>query len=213
MWSNAMASAKEYGDYTSALSETSKEVDKVAVAKAQASTLVDMMKTNANNWTPGDPNNLAAQNVELAAEIENKLNEVGLGVSITRDHNGVWWIDGEKLFEHKFHTGTPAAGGLPTKKQNETFALLENTEMVLTQKHQDSLWKMISAWAPITSLKSSLPSFSITQSPASSMLGSANITIEPHFYLTGNVDDATLRAMKKYKNELSEMVSEQLRKL
>lgn len=213
MWSDAMAAAKEYGDYTSALSETSKEVDKVAVAKAQASTLVDMMKTNANNWTPGDPNNLAAENVELAAKIESKLNEVGLGVNITRDHNGVWWIDGEKLFEHKFHGGTSAVGGFPTRKQNETFALLENSEMVLTQKHQDNLWKMISAWAPITSLNSSLPNFSIAQRSAPTMMGSANITIEPHFYLTGNVDDATLRAMKKYKNELSEIVSEQLRKL
>lgn len=215
MWDDALEAAQRYGDYTAALENTNKEIDMQNVYKESARVIINEMRTNAANWaTASDPQALADRNMDLAEQLADAFKMAGVSATITRDHAGVWWINNEKLFEYKFHSGTASVGGKPSKKQNETFALLDNTEMVLTQKHQNNLWNMLSAWAPIASLKSSLSGLSIagvTKTPA--MAGGPNITIEAPLYLTGNVDDATLRAMKKYKNELSEMVSAQLKKL
>lgn len=210
MWDDALAAAKEYGSYTDALTKTDTEVSDAAATDALAHSLVSQMRANASKWHNASP----SEQADLQEENENirdALEEL-LGKEITRDGNGVWWIGNHKLFE-KYHSGTPSVGNIASKKQNETFALLDNTEMVLTQKHQNNLWNMLSAWAPIASLKSSLSGLSITgvaKTPA--MAGGPNITINAPFNVVGDLNDEMRKAFRNQKREIAEAVSAQLRK-
>lgn len=101
--------------------------------------VVKKMKDNALAWSAassGDRVKLSKENEELAKRLENFL-----GVKITKDNAGVWWIGSEKLFD-KYHTGG-IVGDKASLKQNEALSILEQGEMVLDQQKQNAFYKLV----------------------------------------------------------------------
>jgi len=97
-----------------------------------ASTVVDMMKKNSSIWASAtDKTVLEEKNAALAEMLASFL-----GKKITRGADGVWMIDGKRLYDI-YHTGGIVGGG--TSSQKETMALLENGEMILDEKRQKFL--------------------------------------------------------------------------
>lgn len=213
MWDDAMAAAKEYGSFTEALAKTSVEVSRADAVDATASSIVSQMKANGAAWhnTSGQAQaDLVSQNESLANQLQGLFDQSGVSATITKT-NGVWYINGEKLFD-KYHTGTASVGTTPTARQSETLALLENREMVLTQKHQDALWQMLQTWAPLNSLNERLPNFSGVTAPSMTQMGHT-IKVEAPIYMTGNLTDETLRVLKEHSYTVASLVSKQLNKL
>lgn len=207
MWSRAMAAAQRYGDYTSAMSSMSdSNIDK----EATASGIVSQMKNNASQWhsaSAEDKKKLQDDNVLLAKELSSLL-----GASVTRNGDGEWIINGKKLFE-VYHTGTPSAGGIPTLKQNEIFAKLENTEMVLNQGHQNALWNILSNFDPSKLVEKFLSPLSVlnnlravpTDGPA------YKNEIDASIHINGSVPDKQIiEAIKKQQRKIVEIIGGQI---
>lgn len=111
------------------------------MAYRDAKKIVDRMKANSQAWLSAsetERQHLQDTNQEYADRIEEIT-----GKNVTRDQNGVWWIDGEELYEKfKYHTGG-VVGNQPTMKQNEILALLEKDEMVLDKKKQQGAYRLL----------------------------------------------------------------------
>jgi len=105
------------------------------VAKA----IVAKMKQNSALWSAANESTrkaLADENVVLGTRLGDYL-----GASVTRDANGVWWINGKKLYDI-YHAGG-IVGDYPTLKQNEVMAILEKGEAVLDEKRERGLYKIV----------------------------------------------------------------------
>lgn len=139
-WDAAAGAVQRYGSFVGALEGVQNDtVLGDTVSSNYASSIVDTMKKNSSMWTSATPEQqkaLADKNVELAALLAKYL-----GRSITRGADGVWMIDGMKLYDI-YHTGG-IVGRNGTISQNETMALLENGEMVLDSDKQSFLMSAI----------------------------------------------------------------------
>ena len=109
-----------------------------------ASTVVGMMKKNSSMWASAtDKSILEEKNVALAEMLASFL-----GKKITRGADGVWMIDGKRLYDI-YHSGG-IVGGNGTLSQHETMALLENGEMVLDDKKQKFLLSAVDFLADLS---------------------------------------------------------------
>jgi hypothetical protein len=109
-----------------------------------ASTVVGMMKKNSSMWASAtDKSILEEKNVALAEMLASFL-----GKKITRGADGVWMIDGKRLYDI-YHSGG-IVGGNGTLSQYETMALLENGEMVLDDKKQKFLLSAVDFLADLS---------------------------------------------------------------
>lgn len=96
---------------------------------------------------------LAAQNVTYG----NSIGSI-VGEEVWRDpKSGVWYIGNEELFDKYpyYHTGG-IVGDDSTLKQNETMAVLENGEMILDAKKEQSLFKLVDFTTDLASKFSNL---------------------------------------------------------
>jgi len=135
-WEAASNAVRRYGTFVSALDGVRGDTIVADTAPpGYASSIVDTMKKNSSMWNAASATHrktLEDKNVELAAILARYL-----GKSITRGPDGVWMIDGMKLYDI-YHTGG-IVGGIGTSSQKETMALLENGEMVLDDRKQSFL--------------------------------------------------------------------------
>ena len=135
-WEAASNAVRRYGTFVSALDGVRGDtIVADTTPPGYASSIVDTMKKNSSMWNAASAPQrkaLEEKNVELAAILARYL-----GKSITRGADGVWMIDGMKLYDI-YHTGG-VVGGAGTVAQNETMALLENGELVLDDKKQSFL--------------------------------------------------------------------------
>ena len=90
-----------------------------------------------------DKSILEEKNVALAEMLASFL-----GKKITRGADGVWMIDGKRLYDI-YHSGG-IVGGNGTLSQHETMALLENGEMVLDDKKQKFLLSAVDFLADLS---------------------------------------------------------------
>lgn len=106
------------------------------------------MYRNTQEWH-GASKERQKQLSDINYEYGRQLN--ALGIKAYRDEqSGVWYVDGKKLYDAykyytsyaKYHTGG-VVGDVPDKKPNEVVALLENGEIVLDKKKQESLYRVV----------------------------------------------------------------------
>lgn len=183
--------------------------------------LVAMMKNNSGAWASAD----ATERKRLSEENVRLANSVGslLGAKITRGDDGVWMINGEKLYD-KYHSGGVVGGG--TIKDRERFALLNKGEMVLSDTQKQSLEHLLAVGQMLRD-KSSLLADSVfggmvNNIAASSMKGIRNqlpgeinkptqvVQVDASLTVSGAVDDDVLRVIKKYPRIVAEQVSKVL---
>lgn len=169
-WNAASVAVQEYGSYVRAVSSISASInaaenttissysgtgnlgsarDYTAEAYAskqkalQVSSLVDRMKANSAAWwdaSESERKELADENVKIAAQVSALLGE-----KLVRGQDGVWYFNNvgnsRRLYEC-YHEGG-IVGGLSSPKKNETLAVLENGEMILTDEHQQVLFRLV----------------------------------------------------------------------
>ena len=205
MWDNAFKAAERYGNFTNAMSTLSTEsgVNK----EAQASSIVAQMKYNGQQWhtaSAAQQQKLQDDNVKLAADLSQLL---GTPVTIK---NGVWWINGKKLFE-VYHTGTASVGGIPTLQQNEMWAKLQKGEMVLNQSQQDGLWNILSNMNPAKMLDKLLSPLASLNNLNFAPADGPNITIDASINIDGTLpDEQILSVIKKQPRVIGNAIAEQL---
>ncbi len=116
--------------------------------------LARTMKTNSEDWHTADAETrkkLADDNYALGKQIEAELKNTDPTAVVERDSNGVWYVTtmGKRMklfdeFAHLdvYHSGG-IVGGFGTARQDETFAKLQNGEMVLTGQQQNKLFRVL----------------------------------------------------------------------
>lgn len=169
-WNAASMAVQEYGSYVQAVSSITAAInaaDNTAISPAsgttnlgsagnysaeanaskqkvlQVSSLVDRMEANSAAWwnaSESERDALEDANEKLAAQIEALLGE-----KLVRGSDGVWYLgsvgSSRKLYDC-YHEGG-IVGGQSSLKKNETFAVLENGEMILTDEQQNSLFRLV----------------------------------------------------------------------
>lgn len=169
-WNAASMAVQEYGSYVQAVSGITAAInaaDNTTITSAsgttnlgsvgnynaesnvskqkvlQVSSLVDRMQANSAAWwnaSESERDELEDANAKIAAQIE-----AILGEKLVRGADGVWYLgsvgSSRKLYDC-YHEGG-IVGGLSSLKKNETFAVLENGEMILTDEQQTSLFRLV----------------------------------------------------------------------
>ena len=104
------------------------------------SAVVSVMKQNSAAWLrttdQSARNSLDRENNMLASRLQSLV-----GSAIKRNANGEWMINGKKLYD-VYHTGG-IVGGKSTLEQDEVMAILEKGEMVLDEKKENALYKVV----------------------------------------------------------------------
>lgn len=169
-WNAASMAVQEYGSYVQAVSSITAAInaaDNTTISPAsgttnlgsagnysaeantskqkvlQVSSLVDRMEANSAAWwnaSESERDALEDTNEKLAAQIEALLGE-----KLVRGSDGVWYLgsvgSSRKLYDC-YHEGG-IVGGQSSLKKNETFAVLKNGEMILTDEQQNSLFRLV----------------------------------------------------------------------
>ena len=160
-WENCLLAAQKYGDYVSALSSIDADIN-AASGESHNDTvyqgesygdeysdeeaihaIIKEMYANSVAWHDANDDErkrLSARNIELGAKLSD------YGINAVRDKSGVWYVDGERLFEkykkYIYHKGG-IAGDNPSLKQSEILAVLEKGEAVLDEKKELGLYRLI----------------------------------------------------------------------
>lgn len=107
MWNAALGAAQGYGSYLDALTAaqnglfyTSSSLGAGGTSNPAATVsavqeLIGKMKANSMAWYSGNQTALANENLGYGAQISQLLG----GVNVSKDTSGVWWIDGQKLYD------------------------------------------------------------------------------------------------------------------
>ena len=99
------------------------------------------MKNNSAKWNNAAPNERAAlekANEKMAGYISDLS-----GQKVWKDSDGVWWIDDAKLYDSygTYHTG--GVVGESNLKKDEVMAILKDGELVLDEKREKELYKLV----------------------------------------------------------------------
>lgn len=154
--------------------------------KAEITNLVNQMRSNSAKWPTADAVGRTAledENDAIAAQIAQIT-----GKSVVRKSDGVWYIDGKKLYDEYpvFHTG----GTVGSKKKSEVFSLLEQGEDVLTKQHKFTAIPLLQAGIQALNLnentakilealqKNAMPSFAALNSNEPAIHFAPEINIE-----------------------------------
>lgn len=99
------------------------------------------MKNNSAKWSGASPSERAE--LEKANEKMAKYIADLSGQKVWKDSDGVWWIDNAKLYESygTYHTG--GVVGDSTLKKDEVMAILKDGELVLDEKREEGLYKLV----------------------------------------------------------------------
>lgn len=99
------------------------------------------MKNNSAKWS----NASESERAELEKANERMAGYIASlsGQKVWKDDNGVWWIDNAKLYDSygTYHTG--GVVGDSTLKKDEVMALLKDGELVLDEKREEGLYKLV----------------------------------------------------------------------
>lgn len=154
-WQLASEAVQRYGSFVAAAQATaagnslgdsfSYDYDQSAgdpAETAAANTIVERMKANAAAWhgaSKSEQARLSAENEQLAQQLAQYV-----GAMPTKDHSGVWWLNGQKLFDiyPKYHQGG-VVGGLQNEKQKELLTVLKDGELVSTAQMQERTIELI----------------------------------------------------------------------
>lgn len=160
-WNNASIAVQQYGGYLNAVKATQ---DAMNAANSQTnvttttpaglgasgdystssrvSTLVRKMKANSASWfdaSDEERKRLSDENYRLAAEVEALI-----GQRLVRGDDGVWYIgsvgSNDRLYE-KYHQG--GIVGDSTLKKDEVMAILKDGELVLDEKREQGLYRLV----------------------------------------------------------------------
>lgn len=141
-----------YRDYISGNLFSGDDTPVTPSIEEEKRSIISQMYRNTQEWHSADAGRkkqLADRNEELGR----RLNELGISAyrgDEGKDKNSTWYVDGMKLYDAykyytsyaKYHTGG-VVGDVPDKKPNEVVALLENGEIVLDKKKQESLYRVV----------------------------------------------------------------------
>lgn len=164
-WEAASQAVREYGNYLTAVEEITRRIasidtssswniggnSKIDGGSSQQTTTdnivrtkVSQMQQNSTEWhtNVNARSSLERKNETLADEIEDLI-----GRKVVKE-NGVWYLDrvgGTKLYDaySTYHSGTSSVGGGGSLKQDETFAKLQKGEMVLPEKEQNAVYRLL----------------------------------------------------------------------
>lgn len=168
-WNLAAEAVQRYGSFVAAAQATaagnslgdslSYDYDQAAndpAATAAANSIVERMKANAAAWhgaSKAEQERLAAENEQLARQLAQYV-----GAMPTKDRSGVWWLNGQRLFDiyPKYHQGG-IVGGLQNEKQQELLAVLKNGELVSTEQMQERTIELIDFAGSIAKRLKELP--------------------------------------------------------
>lgn len=187
--------------------------------EAIARQLVSMMKENSNAWNSASASGrqqLADENVRLAKSVASLLN-----ANVSRDANGVWMINGKRLYD-VYHKGGVVGGR--NRGDKEQFALLERGEWVLAQKQKDALTQMIEMSKFVkersAELAALMPDISAYASGRRSADGVSRILqarkeggtdqvihVDASLTVTGIVDEQVLQVIQRHPKAVAEQVS------
>lgn len=174
--------------------------------------LVRQMKANSLKWPSADDpgkKELEKANDSIAQQIEQLT-----GKTVERKNDGVWYINGEKLYEKydKYHTG-----GTVGEKDNEIFALLKKGEDVLTDRQQAVAAPLMKAGLEMFNLsegaRSILELIKRNAAPNLSGIGSANqsLVMSPEINITvsarGNAKDIAEQTKESVMDGIAESFS------
>ena len=206
MWKEVTAAAEKYGSVTNA-SKVYEDSD----VDNKVKDIIRKMRENGQEYARSTDENrkqvLADDSLKLGAELQKVL-----GVTVERV-NGTWYIgDGpnrKKLFD-VYHSGTPSVGGHATIKQNETFALLEKGESVLTKKQTNVLWEALKTFDLTKKLSSSISKF-IPGATNTSEKKEINIEVVMQPTIYGDATDVTMGVIRKEARNVADIVASKLR--
>lgn len=107
MWEDALEAAKEYGSFVSAMdgiggSLSDIDSGKIAPGSDTWNRIINQMKELGSQWGSASP-----EQQKLIADQSLRL---GTMLGATRDENGVWWYNGEKLFGGRYDTSSSGIG-------------------------------------------------------------------------------------------------------
>lgn len=206
MWEEVTAAAEKYGSVTNA-SKVYEDSD----VDNKVKDIIRKMRENGQEYArstdPARKQALADKSLEHGADLQELL-----GVTVERV-DGTWYIgDGpnrKKLFD-VYHSGTPSVGGRATIKQNETFALLEKGESVLTKKQTNVLWEALKTFDLTKKLSSSISKF-IPGSVKSEEKKEINIEVVMQPTIYGDATDVTMGVIRKEARNVADIVASKLR--
>lgn len=205
MWEEVTAAAEKYGSVTNA-SKVYEDSD----VDNKVKDIIRKMRENGQEYArstdPVRKQALADKSLEHGADLQELL-----GVTVERV-DGTWYIgDGpnrKKLFD-VYHSGTPSVGGRATIKQNETFALLEKGESVLTKKQTNVLWEALKSFDLMKKV-SSIYKF-IPGSVKSEEKKEINIEVVMQPTIYGDATDVTMGVIRKEARNVADIVASKLR--
>ena len=97
------------------------------------------MKSNSSRWgsaSKSERDRLADLNDQYASMLGNILRR-----EVTRDGDGVWWVNGKRLYD-VYHKGG-IVGGKGSLRDSEVMSVLEKGELVLDRAKKDSLYEYV----------------------------------------------------------------------
>lgn len=203
-------------DSSSGFSGPNTVYDATYTNEEMARALVYRMKENSKRWftaTPDLQDALAQDNYRIATE---ELPQ-WIGGQVPYRKNGVWYLPGDRPLYDIYHSGG-IVGNRPTLRQNETMAILENGEQVLTQEQERGLDRLVTMLSKIQGI---LPSLggpgsvfgSMLSRPALGGLGGnyiqiGNVTVNAPVHVAQKLDKEELRKLSK---DIGEISSEYIR--
>ena len=137
-----------YNDYISGNMVFDNKTPVTPSLEEEKRSIITSMYRNTQEWK-GASKERQKQLSDKNYEYGRQLN--ALGIKAYRDEeSGIWYVGGKKLYDAykyytsyaKYHTGG-VVGDVPDKKPNEVVALLENGEIVLDKKKQESLYRVV----------------------------------------------------------------------
>lgn len=186
-------------------------------ATAAANAIVERMKANAAAWhgaSKAEQQRLSAENEQLAQQLAQYV-----GSMPTKDRSGTWWLNGQRLFDiyPKYHRGG-IVGDPHTRRQDEILAVLQDGELVSTEKMQERTIELIDFASNIAKSLQALPyvngigsllkmdALTALQKPLPAHEASQSVVFSPSIHVTihhnGNVSDTDA---EQYGNKIADI--------
>lgn len=136
MWADAMEAAKKYGSFVGALEGVTGEIEgvengEILPGSSAWNSILEQMKELGSQWGSASP-----EEQKIIAE---KSLQLGTMIGATRDQNGVWWYNGEKLFGGKYDT-TIGNGGSGSSNGKPQPGSAEFKSVVARMRQLGSMW-------------------------------------------------------------------------
>lgn len=136
----------------SAVSQSAEQKESALAAdKASVRSIVSQMNTLSKSWSASMTKEQKDSLHNQVAALAEQLKKYGVYVSYNSS-SGVWTVTkdalnsanvGKSIYAAEYHHTGGAVGNDPTLKQNEIITVAEKGELVLTEKQQDNLYRIL----------------------------------------------------------------------